>query len=107
MADKTTTKFPTMGTQSANPAVLTSQSPNVKYAPKSGNAKGGSIGEPATATNRADVLERNGFKGAPQIKHSYPNAPEAAQTYRNVRLVPSAIGRSQFWDKRQYGQAQQ
>lgn len=103
MADKTTTNFPTMGTENAYPRLPGLGSDKTTLVPKSGNAKGGSS-EPATASNRGGVLERNGFMGAPQVRHSYPNAPEAAQTMRNVRIVRPSIGRSQFYDKRQYGQ---
>lgn len=103
MADKTTTKFPTMGTEAA-------QANNVSGAPSSNTmpvAKKGSAGgatEGATASVRPHALERNGFKGAPQMKHSYPEDPSASQTFRNVRLVPSAIGNRDFYLRRQYGQ---
>jgi hypothetical protein len=100
MADKTTTTFPKMGTEAAYANnVSGAPSRNTKPVAKNGNAKGGA-GEPATAANRQDVLERNGFKGAPQMKHSYPTAPEAGLTQRNVRLVRSAIGNRDFYDRR-------
>lgn len=103
MADKTTTKFPTMGTEAATVTNVSGTTVSGTLVPKSGNAKGGA-GEPATANARSGSIERNGFKGAPQVNHVYANAPEASQTFRNVRLVPSAVGNRDFYARRQYGQ---
>lgn len=99
--------FPTMGTSGSRVRATEKQSPNVKNVKKGGSGKGGSIPDAGTATNRADVLERHGFKGAPQASHSYPQAPEATLTMRNVRIVPSSLGNRDFWEKRKYGQVQQ
>lgn len=103
MADKTTTNFPKMGT-SQSKAVNVSGAPskNTKPVRKKG-AQGGSP-EPATASHRQGVQERLGFKGAPQAAMSYPNAPEASLTQRNVRIVPSAVGNRDFYLRRMYGQ---
>ena len=96
-----------MGEEMAHPRANAAQSPNVKYQPR-GGAKGGS--EPATAGGRSGRLlpqsekERLGAKWAPQMLMSSPQAPEASQTQRNVRVVQSAIGNRDFWIKRQYGQ---
>lgn len=94
-------KFPTMGTEPANASVAGVHEGTL--VPKSGNAKGGS-GDPATAVVRPHSNERLGFKGAPQMTMSYPQAPEATQTFRNVRLYRSAVGNRDFYDRRQYGQ---
>lgn len=96
-------KRPTMGTSAAQ-ASNVSGAPSTKttLVPKTGNAKGGS--DPATATHRENVMERNGFKGAPQVNHSYPQAPEASQTQRNVRIFAPAIGNRDFYSRRQFGQ---
>lgn len=103
MADKTTTKFPKMGTTNAR-ANNVSGAPSKHTKPvKKNNSKGGSP-EPATAGHRQGQLERLGFMGAPQTTMSYPTAPEASQTLRNTRVVPSAIGNRDFYLKRQYGQ---
>jgi hypothetical protein len=104
MADKTITNFPTMGTSAAYAENLSgAPSGNTTFVPKKGSA--GGAGDPATATVRPHVLERNGFKGAPQMTMSYPQAPEASQTGRNVRLVPSALGNRDFYLRRQqFGQ---
>lgn len=100
-----------MGEEMAKPRSTAAQSPNVKYVPK-GGAKGGQ--EPATANRRANVQtddnrvyqtpERLGAKWAPQMLMSSPQAPESAQTQRNVTLVRSAVGNRDFYSKRQFGQ---
>lgn len=100
-----------MGEEMAHPRANAAQSPNVKYQKKKGPRGGG---EPATAGGRKGVLtddnrvpqspERLGAKWAPQMVMSAPQAPEAAQTQRNVRVLPSAVGSRDFWLKRQYGQ---
>lgn len=93
-----------MGEEMAHPNSVSSQSPNVKYRPR-GGAAGGS--EPATANHRQGHQERLGAKYAPQMVMSAPQAPEAAATGRNVRILSSAVGNRDFWLKRQYGQVQQ
>lgn len=93
-----------MGEEMAHPTANASQSPNVKYQQR-GHGKGGS--DPATATVRPGHQERLGAKWAPQMVMSAPQAPEASQTGRNVRVVQSAIGNRDFYLKRQYGQVQQ
>lgn len=104
MADKTTTNFAKMGTAAAAVKnVSGAPSKNTKPIKKSAHSKGGSA-EPATANARQGVLERNGFKGAPQTTLYAPNAAEASATLRNVRVMPSAIGNRDFYFRRQYGQ---
>lgn len=71
--------------------------------PKGGAGAGGMI-EAATAVNTPNVQERLGFKGAPQMPLYVPNAAEAGATYRNVRIVQSAVGNRDFYLRRQYGQ---
>lgn len=100
-ADKSTTNFETMGTSMSQP-VAAVPSAHTTLVPK-GHAKDGS-GDPATAAIRPHVHERNGFKGAPQVGHSYPTAPEAAGTLRNVRYFRSAVGNRDFYARRQHGQ---
>lgn len=102
MADKTSTNFRKMGTDAAY-ATNQSGAPsaNTILAPRH-NTQSGSDG--ATASHRQASLERNGFKGAPQVNHVYPQAPEASNVQRNVRLMPSAIGNRDFYLRRQYGQ---
>ncbi len=98
----TKTNFATMGTEASQVAGNASLSPNLKFQPR-GGAKGGTT-EPATAGHRQGILERFGHKGAPQVGVEYANAPEAANVGKNVRLVRSAIGNRDFYDKRSLGQ---
>jgi hypothetical protein len=100
--DKTTTTFPTMGTEAAKLAHV-AQPQKGKSIPKTGNSKGGMI-EGATATHKANIAERLGAKLAPQVPLYAPNAPEAAETQRNTVIVPSALGNRDFYLRRQYGQ---
>ena len=105
MTDKTTTNFAKMGTEaSAVTNVSGAPSKNTKPIKKSAHSKGGSPYPEQTKANRKGVLERNGFKGAPQTTLYAPNAQEASATFRNVRLMPSAIGNRDFYLRRQYGQ---
>lgn len=103
MADKTTTTFPKMGTSNARANnVSGAPSKNTKRVKKKSTVS--AKPEAATAAHRQGALERLGFQGAPQVRMGYPTAPEAAQTLRNTRIVPSAIGNRDFYLKRQYGQ---
>lgn len=92
---------PTMDTEAshATPAypdpAHTTLVPKKSGSPDSDNPAGG---------HRQGVLERLGASYAPKVNYVYPNQPEASQTLRNVRVMPSAIGNGDFWAKRQYGQ---
>lgn len=66
-----------------------------------------SMVEAATATHRSQKLERMGHKGAIQATMCYPNSPEHSATQRNLKIMPNKTGLSDFWAKREYGQAQQ
>lgn len=99
--DNTITTFPTMGTEAAKLARV--GAPERGKLVPSGNSKGGML-EGATAAHKANILEIQGAKLAPQVNHVYPNAPEAAETQRNTVLVPSALGNRDFYLRRQYGQ---
>lgn len=106
MADKTTTNFPKMGTANSKP-VNRSGEPSSNTTPVRKKNSVSASPAPATASHRQGVQERLGFKGAPQVTYCYPTAPEASQTFRNVRLMPSAVGNRDFYAKRQYGQVLQ
>lgn len=101
-ADSSTkTNFKTMGTINAD-------ADNLSAAPSANThlvAKKGSVPQTVsgTASHRQAKLERNGFQGAPQVNYQYPNSPEASQTFRNVRLMPSAKGNKDFYAKRVEG----
>jgi hypothetical protein len=106
MADKTNTSFSKVGEGIPKTVVNRSGAPSPKTTPvpKTGNSKGGAI-ENATAKHRSGKLEKLGAKYAPQAKLYKPNAAESSATERNVRLMPSAVGNRDFWDKRkQYKQ---
>jgi len=98
-----TGSFPTMGTVAA--PVNASGAPSRNTLPGAkGNAKGGML-EGATANHRAPRLnETNGPAFRVQAS-TYPpvSNPEANLTQRNVRILPSAIGSRDFWDKRNNG----
>lgn len=87
---------PTMGTEQAHPVDLSAApSKNTKLRARGSNASGGATG---TKGNRKGVLERNGFKGAPQMNQAY--GPVNPDEQRNVRLVPSAKGNRDFYARR-------
>lgn len=71
---------------------------------KKGNAGIGGMLEGATATHKANIQERLGAQWAPQVTLYAPNAPEAAQTQRNTRIVQSAVGNRDFYMRRAFGQ---
>lgn len=101
MADNTKTSFKTMGTDAAYAENISgAPSANTSLVAKK-NTQSGPV--PGVKANRKGTLERNGFQGAPQVAYSYPQAPEAANTFRNVRLMPSAKGNRDFYARRQEG----
>ena len=51
------------------------------------------VGHDATGENAGPCF-------APQTTISFPNSPEASQTGRALRTVPSAVGNRDFWDSR-------
>lgn len=99
-----TGSFSTMGTSVAV-SIGASQSakPQRGIVRPKNDSKGGML-EAATASHRAGIQERLGFKGAPQTTLYAQNAAEAGLTQRNVVTVPSAIGNRDFYLRRQYGQ---
>ena len=103
-ADKINTgSFPTVGTGLAAPVNASgAPSRNTTLAAKHG-ASGGML-EGATANHRAAVLnEPNGPQHRITATLYAPNAAEATATQRNVRIVPSALGNRDFWDRRNNG----
>lgn len=102
MADKTVTNFATMGTEAARAIDMTTgPDQHTTVVAKEGFSK--SDAPDSVKGTRKGVLERNGFKGAPQVNTVYPNAPESAQVFRNVRLMPSAKGNRDFYARRAEG----
>lgn len=94
-----------MGEEMAHAQSTAAESPNVKYAARHAPTM---ATEPATKSNRRGHQERLGAKYAPQMNMHSPDAAVGSQeTGRNVRIVPSAVGNRDFWNKRQFGQVQQ
>lgn len=98
-----TGSFPTMGQVAGAVNASAAPSGNTKAVAKT-YAPGGML-EGATARHRGPRLnEPNGAQHRITAS-AYPPVtnPEAGATMRNVRLVPSAMGSRDFWDKRNYG----
>lgn len=87
----------TMGTSAASVTPAYPDPAHTTSVPKQG---GKSDAPDSRGGIRQGVLERNGFKGAPQVNYCYPNAPEAKATGRNVRIMPSAKGNTDFYAAR-------
>lgn len=87
----------TMGTYAASVNPVAPDPAHTTLVPKQG---GKSDAPDSVGGVRPHVLERNGFKGAPQVTYCYPNAPEASANGRNVRLMPSAKGNTDFYAAR-------
>jgi len=104
MADQKSA-FPTMGTSAAQVTPVAPDPDHTTVVAKPGSGKNDGPDDAGSATHRSVSMERNGFKGAPQTTLYAQNAAEASATYRNVRLLPSAKGNSDFYYKRQYGQS--
>ena len=94
----TNSAFQTMGVMNATPVNLSAApSSNTTFAPRH-NTQAGQDPSVGTKKNRKGTLERNGFKGAPQMTRAYPQ-PDAREG-RNVRLFPSAVGNRDFYAAR-------
>ena len=92
---------PTMGTSASSAENISgAPSKNTKPVKRKSTATGGATG---TKANRKGVLERNGFKGAPQMSRAY--GPEYPEKGRNVVLVPRAKGNRAFYARRAEGPA--
>lgn len=95
------TNFPKMGDYGTKPGVMNDASPNLKFRPRGGSKSDAPVGGTGI---RKGVQERLGCKYAPQVNMVTLNQPEASEEFRNVKLVPSAIGNRAFYDRRKYGQ---
>lgn len=102
--DKTTTNFTKMGTSAATTVDNLSAAPskNTKPVPRKTTVSGAP--QPATASIRKHVLERNGASYTPTATLYAQNAAEASATQRNTVVVPSALGNRDFYLRRRYGQ---
>jgi hypothetical protein len=101
MSDPVKTTFETMGQYPLEGHVVNmsgQRSPYTKTAPKQGPT---SDAPDSVGGNRSQVAkDYNGPKFAPQTTICYPNAPEASATLRNVKIMPSKTGVSDFWANR-------
>jgi hypothetical protein len=91
-----------MGEEMAHAQSVSAQSPNLENRPRGGGKSDAPVG--TISGVKPHHQERLGAKYAPQMPLYEQNAASASETYRNVRLVPSAVGNRDFWLKRQYGQ---
>lgn len=108
MADPVHTSFPAMGPRGIEQSVVNisgQRSPYTRFQPVQGGPAGVGIdgptapaggAQPATLVN-SEVL---GPCCKPITTTYYPNAAEAGNTGRNVKLLAPRTGTSDFWDQR-------
>lgn len=80
-------------------AVNVSGQPSTPTVPRANRPSG--MLEAATAQHRQGILEPLGAQGGIKVQSEGRNAAEAGLTQRNVRILPSAVGYSDFWAGRQ------
>jgi len=102
MADRTITEYPTMGTSAATS--WRNQSGKATMGTLVARHSSGGMVDAVLHPPRRSVHERLGFVGGIQMRHAYPNVPEAGLTQRNVRTMPNRHGLRDFWAKRMFGQ---
>lgn len=109
MADNATSNFPKMGEFALTDSIVNvsgNRSPYTQVQARSGPSADENPGGTAVRGQMAMNGENPGPRFAPQTTISFPNAPEASQTGRGLRVVPSSIGNRDFWDSRyETGQA--
>jgi hypothetical protein len=104
MADMTTSSFPKMG---ENPLVGTivnisgNRSPYTHPVALPSQGDAAAIGGTSIRSVGSDATGENaGPRFAPVTMICFPNDPAASQTGRGLRIVRSAVGNSDFWDRR-------
>lgn len=108
ITETTTTQFEVMGDSGIPKSVCNLSGQRSRYTMQ-GKGVGSvtSDADPAIGTkaNRRgrEIKDANGPSCKIQAKISFPNSPEASNTGRNVKTVPSAIGNRDFWQKRSEG----
>jgi hypothetical protein len=103
MSDNVRTDFPTMGEHPLEGSVVNlsgARSPYTKLVPGKMGKNAGPDSTTSVARQTMVTSETNGPLCAPQTTVAYPNAPESGQTQRNVQLMPSKAGTSDFWARR-------
>ena len=102
--DATSSSFPKMGENPMVGTLVNVSGDRSSYTHPRG--KGGPSGDSETEPSSVRLVgstatgENAGPRFAPVTTIYYPNTPEASQTGRGLRTVPSAIGNRDFWDSR-------
>lgn len=100
--DSAVSAFPKMGEHPLEGSLVNTsgeRSPYTKTVARKGPA-GDSETEGAPVRGHTQISEAQGPTFAPQTTIDFPNAPEASQTGRGMRRVPSSVGNRDFWDDR-------
>lgn len=92
-------RFPTQGNVASAVNTSGQSSPSTQTVPRANRPSG--MLEAATAQHRAGILEPLGAQGGIKVQSEGRNAAEAGLTERNVRILPPAVGYSDFWAGRQ------
>ena len=104
MSDEVRTTFPVMGSEGIASSVVNmsgARSPYTQLAPRQGVPSGDDL--PSATGARSQTMTNAEVLGpccAPQTTLFYPNAADHASTGRNVKLMPSRSGVSDFWNER-------
>lgn len=102
-SDTEVSTFPKMGDTSITDGLVNvsgNRSPYTMQVPRKGPL--GDTGQESQKTNRSASMihEAHGPTFRPVATTCFPNAPEASQTQRGLRTVPSSVGSRDFWDNR-------
>ena len=103
--DATTSNFVKMGEEPLTNSLVNvsgDRSPYTTMRPR-GVSEGGTplAGGTAVRGVGADATgEHSGPCFSPVTTISFPNSPEASETGRGLRVMPSKVGNQDFWDKR-------
>lgn len=105
MGEKVVTTFPTMGEHPLEGSVVNMSGARSPYTKLAGGNQGKSDAPDSSDSVAGATLikEANGPQCAPVTTIAYPNAPESNQSMRNVKLMPSKSGVSDFWAQRAEG----
>jgi len=104
MSDPVQTSFPVMGDSAITEHVVNisgSRSPYTTMVPRQGVPAGDDL--PSSTGNRSQSVVNAEVLGpccAPQTTLFFPNAADHDKTGRNVKLMPSRSGVSDFWSER-------
>ena len=102
--DATSSNFPKMGEHPLEGTIVNTSGDRSAYTQSVARpTQGDALATGGTAIRGASSMsgEHNGPRFAPVTTISYPNSPEASQTGRGLRPVPSSVGNRDFWQSRQ------